>query len=138
MCVTLVNNEATLSNTWKERNRFESSATTRLAWLILHSSLFCTEFRVLDKSKAQTWQVSIYIFLCFSNVAHYMHEWSNKHRIIFSGIQPTSIPHIGNYFGAIKKWVDMQNQRAPNDHPLIISKVDLHALTLPKDPKILK
>merc|ERR1712127_816370 len=55
-------------------------------------------------------------------------------RQIFSGIQPTSIPHIGNYFGAIKLWVDMQNESiTKNEKPMIISIVDLHAITVPRD-----
>ena len=57
---------------------------------------------------------------------------------IFSGIQPTSIPHIGNYFGAIKKWVELQEKIEPNEQPMIISIVDLHAITIPQDPRILK
>ena len=66
---------------------------------------------------------------------------------IFSGIQPTSIPHIGNYFGAIKQWVDLQQQQSilvnkkiggNENGPMIISIVDLHAITLPIDPSILK
>ena len=55
---------------------------------------------------------------------------------VFSGIQPTSIPHIGNYFGAIKQWTSLQ--ASVDEQPLIISIADLHAITLPKDPKILK
>lgn len=31
-------------------------------------------------------------------------------KIIFSGIQPSSIPHIGNYFGALKNWVNEQKE----------------------------
>ena len=63
---------------------------------------------------------------------------------IFSGIQPTSIPHIGNYFGAVKQWVDMQDRikmaaaASDKEEPLIISIVDLHAITTPREPKILK
>lgn len=59
-------------------------------------------------------------------------------KLIFSGIQPTSIPHLGNYFGAIKKWVNLQNQESNQTVPLIISVVDLHAITIPKETKILK
>ncbi len=59
-------------------------------------------------------------------------------QITFSGIQPTSIPHIGNYFGAIKLWVDIQNQPKYTSNSLIISIVDLHALTLPKEASTLK
>ena len=46
-------------------------------------------------------------------------------RRIFSGIQPTGIPHIGNYFGALKQWTSLQH------HDCIFSIVDLHALTNP-------
>ncbi len=47
---------------------------------------------------------------------------------IFSGIQPTGSLHIGNYFGAIKQWLDLQNE---NDCVFCI--VDLHAITVPYD-----
>jgi len=43
---------------------------------------------------------------------------------IFSGIQPTGSIHIGNYLGAIKNWVELQNQ-----YDCIFCVVDLHALT---------
>jgi tryptophanyl-tRNA synthetase len=48
---------------------------------------------------------------------------------IFSGIQPTGAIHIGNYSGAVKQWVDLQNG---ND--CIFCIVDLHALTAPYEP----
>lgn len=51
-------------------------------------------------------------------------------RKIFSGVQPTGSLHIGNYFGAIKRWVDLQN--AGEDVTYCI--VDLHSITLPQDP----
>ncbi|CAD5112394.1 DgyrCDS1615 [Dimorphilus gyrociliatus] len=50
---------------------------------------------------------------------------------IFSGIQPTSIPHVGNYFGAVKSWVDLQNDQKEN---IILSIVDLHSITVPQNP----
>ncbi|KAM5477387.1 Tryptophan--tRNA ligase, mitochondrial [Microsporum canis] len=56
----------------------------------------------------------------------------SKDTIVFSGIQPTGIPHLGNYLGALRAWVDLQNTSSP-DTKLIYSIVDLHALTLPKD-----
>ncbi|KAM5462925.1 Tryptophan--tRNA ligase, mitochondrial [Microsporum audouinii] len=56
----------------------------------------------------------------------------SKETIVFSGIQPTGIPHLGNYLGALRAWVDLQNTSSP-DTKLIYSIVDLHALTLPKD-----
>ncbi|KAJ7041993.1 hypothetical protein C8F04DRAFT_1030925 [Mycena alexandri] len=54
-------------------------------------------------------------------------------RTIFSGIQPTGIPHLGNYLGALSNWVKLQNEN-PQDK-LIFSIVGWHALTLPQNPK---
>ena len=53
---------------------------------------------------------------------------------IFSGVQPTGNLHLGNYIGAIKNFVDLQNEN--ND--CIFCVVDLHAVTVKQDPKILK
>jgi tryptophanyl-tRNA synthetase len=58
-------------------------------------------------------------------------------RIIFSGIQPTGIPHLGNYLGAIRPWVQLQKEKTSED-VLNISIVDLHALTIPQEPEQLK
>src|SRR5438105_1335858 len=52
---------------------------------------------------------------------------------IFSGIQPTGNLHLGNYLGAIRNWVVLQN-----DFECIFCIVDLHALTLPQDPAELR
>ena len=52
---------------------------------------------------------------------------------VFSGIKPSGDVHIGNYIGAIKNWVDSQD-----DFGNIFCIVDLHAITVPQDPKILK
>ncbi len=52
---------------------------------------------------------------------------------VFSGIQPTGNIHIGNYLGATKHWVAMQE-----DYDNIICVVDLHAITVPQDPALLK
>ena len=52
---------------------------------------------------------------------------------IFSGVQPTGNLHLGNYLGAIRNWVQLQK-----DFDCIFCIVDLHALTLPQDPKELR
>lgn len=52
---------------------------------------------------------------------------------IFSGIQPSGNLHLGNYIGAIKQWVELQN-----DNDCIFCIVDLHAITVPQDPKVLR
>jgi len=48
---------------------------------------------------------------------------------IFSGIQPTGNIHIGNYLGANRNWVRLQD-----DYDAIYCVVDLHAITVPQDP----
>ncbi|MBV9735148.1 MAG: tryptophan--tRNA ligase [Acidisphaera sp.] len=49
---------------------------------------------------------------------------------IFSGIQPSGIPTLGNYLGAIRNWVALQR-----DHACIYCVVDLHAITVWQDPR---
>ena len=51
---------------------------------------------------------------------------------IFSGIQPTGVPTLGNYLGAIRNWVALQN-----DAECLYCVVDLHAITAWQDPKTL-
>lgn len=55
-----------------------------------------------------------------------------KKKRVFSGIQPSGIPHIGNYLGAMKRWANSDDK---NDNIFFV--VDLHAITLPKDPETL-
>ncbi len=54
---------------------------------------------------------------------------------IFSGVQPTGNLHLGNYLGAIKNFVDLNND---NDNECIFCVVDLHAITIKQDPRELK
>ena len=54
---------------------------------------------------------------------------------IFSGVQPTGNLHLGNYLGAIKNFVELNNDSA---NECIFCVVDLHALTVKQDPKELK
>ena len=49
---------------------------------------------------------------------------------VFSGVRPTGEPHIGNYLGAIKQWLELQEK-----DECIFSIVDLHAITTPYDPE---
>jgi tryptophanyl-tRNA synthetase len=55
----------------------------------------------------------------------------NKQRIL-SGIQPTGNLHLGNYLGAIRNWVEIQDR-----YDNFFCMVDLHAITVPHDPKTL-
>jgi tryptophanyl-tRNA synthetase len=58
---------------------------------------------------------------------------SNGARRIFSGIQPSGNLHIGNYLGAIKNWVKLQDE-----YDSIFCVVDMHAITVPQNPEELK
>lgn len=52
---------------------------------------------------------------------------------VFSGVQPTGNIHLGNYLGALKQFVELQE-----DHECIYCIVDMHAITVPQDPKELR
>lgn len=54
---------------------------------------------------------------------------SDDKAVVFSGIQPTGTTHIGNYFGAIQRWVSEQEA-----YFNIFCLVDMHAITVPQDP----
>jgi tryptophanyl-tRNA synthetase len=57
----------------------------------------------------------------------------NKNKLVFSGVQPTGNLHLGNYLGAIKNFVSLQDQTE-----CIYCVVDMHAITIFQDPKALK
>ena len=52
---------------------------------------------------------------------------------VFSGVQPTGNIHLGNYLGALKQFVELQD-----DHECLYCIVDEHAITVPQDPKQLR
>tara|TARA_Y100000992_G_scaffold218841_1_gene151436 strand:+ start:84 stop:1085 length:1002 start_codon:yes stop_codon:yes gene_type:complete len=54
---------------------------------------------------------------------------------IFSGVQPTGNLHLGNYLGAIKNFVELNND---NENECVFCVVDLHAVTVKQDPKVLR
>ncbi|MBU3751605.1 MAG: tryptophan--tRNA ligase [Mycobacterium sp.] len=59
---------------------------------------------------------------------------SAQTRVVFSGVQPTSDSlHLGNALGAVKQWVDLQG-----DFQTYFCVVDLHAITVPQDPAVLR
>lgn len=64
---------------------------------------------------------------------------------VFSGVQPSGNLHLGNYLGALKQWAEIQNNGNPSTNSadsgraeLVFCIVDLHAITVPQDPEILK
>ena len=61
---------------------------------------------------------------------HYKLQTTHSNKTILSGIQPSGALHIGNYLGALKQWVALQKN---NDAYYCI--VDLHAITVPYEPK---
>jgi tryptophanyl-tRNA synthetase len=58
---------------------------------------------------------------------------TNANLRVFSGVQPTGNLHLGNYLGAITRFVDLQD-----NYPCIYCVVDLHAITVPQDPEELR
>lgn len=52
---------------------------------------------------------------------------------VFSGIQPTAVMTLGNYFGAVKNWIRLQDE-----HDCVYCVVDLHAMTAPYHPEELR
>ncbi|XP_017111908.1 tryptophan--tRNA ligase isoform X1 [Drosophila elegans] len=58
-------------------------------------------------------------------------RWPKK---VFSGIQPTGSLHLGNYLGAVRKWVQLQNAR----DDVTVCIVDLHSITMPHNPPLLR
>ena len=52
---------------------------------------------------------------------------------VFSGIQPSGTSHLGTYLGALKNWVSLQD-----GYESYFCIVDLHAITVPQDPKVLR
>jgi tryptophanyl-tRNA synthetase len=69
---------------------------------------------------------------CFKLFFDYKISKMTKKRVL-SCIQPTGEMHIGNYFGAVKNWVRIQDQ-----FECFYGIADLHAMTMPYNPKILK
>ena len=66
-----------------------------------------------------------------------LHMLHTKAHVIFSGIQPTGVPHLGNYLGALQLWARMQNEASPSTQ-LLYSIVDLHAITTNQDANQLR
>jgi tryptophanyl-tRNA synthetase len=62
-----------------------------------------------------------------------MERGANQKKRVFSGIQPSGNLHLGNYLGAINNWVRMQDE-----YDNFFCIVDLHALTVPQDPRELQ
>lgn len=54
-------------------------------------------------------------------------------KTIFSGVQPSGTMTIGNYIGALKQFVELQN-----DYNCYFCIVDQHAITVPQEPKTLR
>lgn len=62
---------------------------------------------------------------------------SRRKSRVLSGVQPTGSLHLGNYLGAIRQWVSFQDENT-DDTENLFCVVDLHAITMPHDPKELE
>lgn len=54
-------------------------------------------------------------------------------KVIFSGVQPSGKMTLGNYLGALKSWTNLQD-----DYECYYSMVNMHAITVPQDPEVLR
>ncbi|OTA60247.1 tryptophanyl-tRNA synthetase [Hypoxylon sp. EC38] len=63
-----------------------------------------------------------------------------KRNVVFSGIQPTGVPHLGNYLGALRQWKRLQDdvESSGSGDRLLFSVVDLHAITTPQEAEVLR
>ncbi|TFK32598.1 hypothetical protein BDQ12DRAFT_638543 [Crucibulum laeve] len=97
---------------------------------------------MLSCSCATVWNTRSSLFRTFTSryfsssatVLNERPKAKERGHIIFSGIQPTGVPHLGNYLGALSNWVKLQRNAEPEDE-LLFSIVGWHALTLPQNPK---
>ncbi|XP_063241740.1 tryptophan--tRNA ligase, mitochondrial isoform X2 [Bacillus rossius redtenbacheri] len=67
----------------------------------------------------------------FCSEVHRTDSWPQR---VFSGIQPTGAIHLGNYFGAVARWRELQDGGANT----MCCIADLHSITLPQEPLQLK
>lgn len=64
-------------------------------------------------------------------------ENQNSKKVLYSGIQPTGVITLGNYFGAVKNWLQLQAD-SQSDFLSYCSIVDLHSITVRQEPKALR
>ena len=64
-------------------------------------------------------------------------EFSNTKKTIFSGVQPSGNLTIGNYLGAIRNWVSLQNEKI-DEYNFLYCVVDMHAITVRQTPAELR
>ncbi|XP_043486863.1 tryptophan--tRNA ligase, mitochondrial isoform X1 [Polistes fuscatus] len=83
---------------------------------------------------SHNWNINIYHSA--QSIRSFSQKLANTEypRRIFSGIQPTGNVHLGNYLGAIQKWVELQN----SEKMVIWSIADMHSITLSHNPKVLR
>lgn len=75
--------------------------------------------------------------LCINCLRYKSTLSSSTPQVVFSGIQPTGVPHLGNYLGALREWVKLQNS-TPEGTTRLFSIVDLHAITIKQNAVGLK
>jgi len=65
-----------------------------------------------------------------------MSTLARRCRVMMSGIQPTGVPHIGNWLGAIDQWRHLQD--SDDNTAVIVCIADLHSITVPHEPRSLR
>ena len=88
----------------------------------------CPSPAMWQTSRSSLGRLWLHMHICKAAGVRRLTSGPRKDLVIFSGIQPTGVPHIGNYLGALQHWVDLQQTAQPSSR-LLFSIVDLHALT---------
>jgi tryptophanyl-tRNA synthetase len=105
-------------------------------WLCLCANNFSTSMSLLQTLRRAAPLPTRICASClrYGSTASVPGKDDGKQKVIFSGIQPTGVPHLGNYLGALRQWAKLQNSASP-DTTLLFSIVDLHAITIKQDPR---
>ncbi|XP_075961016.1 tryptophan--tRNA ligase, mitochondrial [Anarhichas minor] len=113
---------------------------------ICKTQLSCLSLQSHRSVRSQS-KMALPLRTSFKHLHRFIHKFSSPKRSlssgnteppgggrVFSGIQPTGVPHLGNYLGALENWVGLQSQ-----YPSVLySIVDLHSITQPQDPAQLR
>lgn len=128
--------QATATSGLSARVSLDRDSTANVTTLLLMFRLFLRDVKLL-RQRSPNYSCSHCNSLQKGWISYSTSLWKKQdklepydsRRIIFSGIQPTGVPHLGNYLGALRQWVKIQNE-ASQDTTLIYSIVDLHAITI--------
>jgi tryptophanyl-tRNA synthetase len=101
--------------------------------LIIILMMFSSSIRSLRMNSLAVGKRANGLLRCLSTGGDCLSETPPRVKRVLSGVQPTGTLHLGNYLGAIRQWVAYQEK-----YENYFCVVDLHAITAPHNPKVLK